>query len=386
MIKLKYVCNIYTGNSISDSDKNKYTQKNDNTIPYISTKDIDISNHEVNYENDMFIDVTLEKFKVAPKNSILMCIEGGSAGKKIALVNRDVCFVNKLCCFNDYKGDYRFLYYYLQSDIFNEMFNLNMTGLIGGVSQKVLKNLGIIYPSVKLQKKIADYLDKKCSKIDEIIKDNNIEIDLLNEYKKAIILKIVCHGINNSEYKYINIDNIDKIPTTWKLTRLKYYISIFNGKECNKSDDTSKIPVYGSGGIFAYTDNYLYNGESILFGRKGTIDKPIIVNEKFWTVDTMFYSIPKIECNLKYIYYFMKVLNWDKYILGTALPSMTQSILGEIKIPKMTLEEQNKIVEYLDKYCAKLDEVIEYRKQIIEKLEEYKKSLIYECVTGKREV
>ena len=123
-----------------------------------------------------------------------------------------------------------------------------------------------------------------------------------------------------------------------------------------------------------------------MLGRKGTIDKPIIVNGKFWTVDTMFYSIPKRECNLKYIYYFMKILNWDKYIFGTALPSMTQSILNEIKIPFLSLDEQNKIVDYLDKQCSKLDSVIDYRKQIIEKLEEYKRSLIYECVTGKREV
>ena len=82
----------------------------------------------------------------------------------------------------------------------------------------------------------------------------------------------------------------------------------------------------------------------------------------------------------------MKILNWDKYIFGTALPSMTQSILNEIKIPFLSLDEQNKIVDYLDKQCSKLDSVIDYRKQIIEKLEEYKRSLIYECVTGKREV
>ena len=242
------------------------------------------------------------------------------------------------------------------------------------------------FPNYNEQKNIANYLDKQCTKIDEIISDNNHEIELLEEYKNNIILDKVCHGLDYSEFKKINIDSIDKIPVTWGLTRLKYYISIFNGKDCNKNSDSSKIPVYGSGGVFSYTDDYLYDGESLLLGRKGTIDKPIIVNGKFWTVDTMFYSIPKRECNLKYIYYFMKTLNWDKYIFGTALPSMTQSILNEIKIPFLSLDEQNKIVDYLDKQCAKLDCVIDCRKRIIEKLEEYKRSLIYECVTGKREV
>ena len=242
------------------------------------------------------------------------------------------------------------------------------------------------FPNYNEQKNIANYLDKQCTKIDEIISDNNHEIELLEEYKNNIILDKVCHGLDYSEFKIINIDSIDKIPVTWGLTRLKYYISIFNGKDCNKNSVSSKIPVYGSGGVFSYTDDYLYDGESLLLGRKGTIDKPIIVNGKFWTVDTMFYSIPKRECNLKYIYYFMKTLNWDKYNFGTALPSMTQSILNEIKIPFLSLDEQNKIVDYLDKQCAKLDCVIDCRKRIIEKLEEYKRSLIYECVTGKREV
>ena len=106
------------------------------------------------------------------------------------------------------------------------------------------------FPNYNEQKNIANYLDKQCTKIDEIISDNNHEIELLEEYKNNIILDKVCHGLDYSEFKIINIDSIDKIPVTWGLTRLKYYISIFNGKDCNKNSVSSKIPVYGSGGVF----------------------------------------------------------------------------------------------------------------------------------------
>lgn len=330
----------------------------------------------------------ISQYKIAYKDTVIinsMNLKIGSVGYS----NYDGCvspvyYVLK----NNEKSDISFINYIFQSN-FQKYLGKYGKGILEireKISMYDILHSYIPVPSLIEQKRIASYLDKICTKIDEITSDNNREIELLEEYKNNIILDKVCHGLDYNEFKIINIDSIDKIPVTWGLTRLKYYISIFNGKDCNKNSDSSKIPVYGSGGVFSYTDDYLYDGESLLLGRKGTIDKPIIVNGKFWTVDTMFYSIPKRECNLKYIYYFMKTLNWDKYIFGTALPSMTQSILNEIKIPFLSLDEQNKIVDYLDKQCAKLDCVIDCRKRIIEKLEEYKRSLIYECVTGKREV
>ena len=99
-VKLKRFISIYTGNSISDGEKDNFTVQNEKTIPYISTKDIDSNTNKVDYFNDMYIDVTKNtKFKIANKGDILLCVEGGSAGKKIAKLDYDVCFVNKLCCF-----------------------------------------------------------------------------------------------------------------------------------------------------------------------------------------------------------------------------------------------------------------------------------------------
>ena len=116
--KIKYCCNVYTGNSIKDDEKDNYTNK-ENAIPYISTKDIEIDTNVINYDNGLYIPIDNDKFKVAPKNSSLLCVEGGSAGRKIGYTNKDVCFVNKLCCFSSDKlYNSRYLYYILQSDIF----------------------------------------------------------------------------------------------------------------------------------------------------------------------------------------------------------------------------------------------------------------------------
>lgn len=141
--RLSNVANIYTGNSISETEKKaKYT----NVVGryYIGTKDVGFDNN-VFYNNGIAIPRKYEQdFRIAPKDSILMCIEGGSAGRKIAMLNQDVCFGNKLCSFSSFVEIDRYIYYYLQSPTFIDMFNGNKTGIIGGVS--IAKVKGILIP------------------------------------------------------------------------------------------------------------------------------------------------------------------------------------------------------------------------------------------------
>ena len=108
--KFKQVSNLYTGNSIKDEEKSLY-EDSLNAIPYISTKDIDATNGYVNYENGMYTKLNNVNFRVAKKDSILMCIEGGSAGKKITYLSQDVSFVNKLCCFETISINSKYQYY-----------------------------------------------------------------------------------------------------------------------------------------------------------------------------------------------------------------------------------------------------------------------------------
>ncbi len=189
--QLKYIANIYTGNSISDSDKDKFTMS-DNAIPYISTKDIEFYTNIINYENGLYIPQENTGFKISPEKSILLCIEGGSAGKKIAYTDRKVCFVNKLCCFSCGKRySIKFLYYICQSDVFLTDFFLNITGLIGGVSVSQIKRIFINSPPLSEQTTIADYLDRKTAQIDSAIDKKETLIEKLSEYKKSLIYEAV---------------------------------------------------------------------------------------------------------------------------------------------------------------------------------------------------
>ena len=112
--RLSHIANIYTGNSISETEKkSKFTDVIGRY--YIGTKDVDFNNRII-YDNGIAIPKQYEPdFRLAPNNSILMCIEGGSAGRKIAILNQDVCFGNKLCCFSPFVGIGKYMYYYLQS-------------------------------------------------------------------------------------------------------------------------------------------------------------------------------------------------------------------------------------------------------------------------------
>ncbi|WP_455144169.1 restriction endonuclease subunit S [Brachyspira pilosicoli] len=163
------IANIYTGNSINENEKKTKYMGVTSGYCYIATKDVGFDNI-INYDNGVKIPNTDNKFRIAPKNSVLLCIEGGSAGKKISVTDKDVCFGNKLCCFSTIRVNVFFLYYYLQSPVFNLIFKENINGIIGGVSINKLKQLKIPLPPIEEQKRIVD----KINRVNEVI--NTIKI------------------------------------------------------------------------------------------------------------------------------------------------------------------------------------------------------------------
>lgn len=252
-----------------------------------------------------------------------------------------------------------------------------------------MKNISVVIPSLEEQQHIADYLDKKCAEIDGLIELQEQMIAQLSDYKQSVITEAVTKGINpDAQLVPSGIDRIGDVPEEWKVCQLKRFLLFQNGQDYKEIEvkEGDGFPVYGSGGIFTYAERYMYDGESVLFGRKGTVNRPLYVNCKFWTVDTMYYTIPKKDVNCKFMYYVATTLPFDKYSTSTALPSMTQTILGNLKVAIPAKDEQSVIVEYLDKKCGEIDNLIAVKQQKIETLKEYKKSLIFECVTGKKEI
>ena len=163
---LDSVSNLYTGNSINATEKKKYFSGVDG-INYIATKDVNFDN-TINYDNGIRIpDNYLSKFKISYFNSVLLCLEGGSAGRKIGLLKQDVCFGNKLCNLSFYYGENKFLYYFLQSPQFLSDFQKNKSGIIGGVSIKNLGNIPIPILPINEQNRITQKVEKLFEKVNQ---------------------------------------------------------------------------------------------------------------------------------------------------------------------------------------------------------------------------
>lgn len=130
----------------------------------------------------------------------------------------------------------------------------------------------------------------------------------------------------------------------WSAQKYKDALTIKYGKDHKLLED-GEIPVYGTGGVMRYVNQYLYDGESILIGRKGTIDQPKYVNEKFWTVDTLFYSEIKQNIYPLFIYQHALQVNWLGLNEATGVPSLNTTSINNVDIYLPSKEEQTKIAE-----------------------------------------
>ena len=143
------------------------------------------------------------------------------------------------------------------------------------------------------------------------------------------------------------------------------------------SGDVYKRQLYGSGGYMTSVDDFLYDGESVCIGRKGTIDKPIFLTGKFWTVDTLFYTHSFRNCLPKFLYLIFQQINWHKYNEAGGVPSLSKTTIREINVfvpveKNKELKEQQKIADCL----SSLDELIEATSRKAEILKEHKKGLM----------
>ena len=278
-----------------------------------------------------------------------------------------------------YENFYLMMWYY---NIFN---NLGDAGVRSNLNATDLLNIQIPYPPIEEQRLIAVQLNQICGTLDNTKADIEKQIEILNEYKKSVITEVVTKGLDkNVELKDSGIDWIGKIPEHWDFSRIKYFCTIGSGTDpITESGDT---PVYGSGSKSFKTCEEYKIGPTVLLGRKGTINIPQWVEGNYWNVDTAFDVKSKGNFSLRLFYYISICLDYDRYNMQTTVPSMAKGDYENMYIPIPPINEQQEIVAYLDSKCSEIDSIIETKKHQLELLEEYKKSIIYEYVTGKREV
>lgn len=214
-VRLCEVANLFTGNSVNAQEKKKnYTDLIDG-YNYIATKDVRFDS-TINYENGIKIPFNTD-FKIAKKHSSLLCIEGGSAGRKVGKVNQDVCFGNKLCSFEPIIIDQDYLFYYIQSPIFTENFTGNKSGIIGGVGINTLKALMFILPPFSEQKRIVARIGELMALVDEYEK-KEIELSKLEkEFPEKLKKSILQHAIQGKLVSQIGTEE----PASEMLKKMK---------------------------------------------------------------------------------------------------------------------------------------------------------------------
>ena len=257
---------------------------------------------------------------------------------------------------------------------------------------------------MSIQDRIATFLDSKCSEIDAISADIQKEIETLEQYKRSVITEAVTKGLNpDVEMKDSGIEWVGNVPDHWGVLANKYVMK--KRKDiCTKWNGENVLSLTMNGVIVRDLDNpvgkmpttfdgyqFVYSGNLLMCLFDYDVTPRCVGIVKNAGVTSPAYSRFELKENatLEYFYYYYLMIDFTKELLHLAKNlrhSFTEEQLGALKVPLPPLDEQKNIATYLDSKCKEIESVIASKKQQLEVLDSYKKSLIYEYVTGKKEV
>ena len=326
-------------------------------VRYLRITDIDDYGNLLENDKKSVSSPEIEKY-ILKEGDIVFARTGNSTGRTYyhEEKNGELAFAGFLIKFSldESKVNPKYLKYFTISKPYKQWVdNLSNGSTRGNINAKTFADCPIILPSRAQQ----DYLVRVFSSLEEKIQINNQINQELEVMAKTLydywFVQFDFPDQNGKPYKssggkmVYNPELKREIPEGWGVEKLKYFLTIKNGKDHKHLQD-GKFAVYGSGGIMRTVADYLYSGESILFPRKGTLNNVMYVNEEFWTVDTMFYSEVNKNNSALYVFYSVKDIDFNKLNTGTGVPSMTSSILYDLNIivpEENILEKFNTIVK-----------------------------------------
>lgn len=269
-----------------------------------------------------------------------------------------------------------------------------------------LKSIFIPLPPLLEQQRIANYLDKQCAIMDKLAENLQQQIEKLKEYKQSVITEAVTKGLDhNAAMKDSEIEWIGEIPKNWSINKIKYVCTInpkishpcynivsYVPMECVKNGymESKEISVsHISSGLTIFSNNDIIMAKVTPCFENGNIAIATDLTNGLAYGSSELFVFRVITANLKYIFYLLQNDKFKDYakstMVGTGgLKRVSPNFINSLSIPFPPLLEQQRIANYLDKRCEEIDKLIKIKQEKIDKLSEYKKSLIYECVTGKR--
>ena len=401
----------------------------DEGIPFISAEAISSGSGLINFSNKRgYISEDYYKEcckKYTPQVDDIYMIKSGATTGRVAYVSKDIDFKftiwSPLAVFraNKQLSYPKYIYYFLLSDSYQKQIETKWSyGTQQNIGMRNIEKLFVCIPPLSEQKEIADYLDAKCAKIDDFIAKQKTVIEKLKEYKQSVITEAVTKGLNPAApMKTSGVEWIGDFPEKWNVFRIKN-VAFLKGRigwQGLKSDE------YQEDGPFLVTGKDFKNGKidwmscvhiteerfdeapeihirenDLLITKDGTVGKVAIAKNCPLKVSLnsgvlLIRSKNNSVFDQKFLYYvlcsnifwmwFLSTLNGNSTIIH-----LYQEDFSNFSFSLPPLSEQKEIADYLDAKCAKIDAFIAKKQTVIEKMTEYKKSLIYECVTGKREI
>lgn len=272
------------------------------------------------------------------------------------------------------------------------------------------ENIYIILPSFVEQQRIADFLDEKCAEINNLASDIEKQIEILEKYKKSVISETVTKGLDpDVEMKDSGIEWIGDIPQAWDTIKIGHIFSLRNDKNTLPEDKVQLLSLYTGIGVFPTGSEYTKasgNHAQTVEGYKIVKKNDIVVNIILAWMGALGISdydgvvspaydvyIPNMEKIIPHYFHYVfrtSGIAGECYKYGRGIMLMRwrtySSEFRQIQVPYPSLIEQKKIADYLDEKCNEIDILIKNKQKQLKTLEQYKKSLIYEYVTGKKEV
>ena len=406
-VRLGEVCQMYTGDSIAESEKNAKYRGLTNGFSYIGTKDISFNN-QIDYDNGVRIPFE-NTFRRAYKGSVLMCIEGGSAGRKIAVTNREVRFGNKLCNFNAERISNRYIYFYLQSPAFQKSFSNNVTGMIGGVSLRRMNSILFPLPPLAEQKRTVEKLDELLSEVDELAKDERKLVELEEAFPRRMKNSLLQAAIQGKLTKQLPSDGDARdllrkirtktakllaekkikaektlpsvtddeipfdLPDNWCWCRLGEVCEMYTGNSIAESEKKAKYLGLTDGFSYIGTKDISFNNQidydngvripfennfrrakknSVLMCIEGgSAGRKIAVTNQDVCFGNKLCNFNSEEISNRYIYFYLQSSSFKKFFVDNVtgiIGGVSLKRLNLIPLPLPSLAEQKRIVESLE--------------------------------------
>ena len=370
---------------------------------------------------------TLDGYKICQEGDIVQNIM--LAWKRATgMSNYEGLISPAYCIYRPFKGvDSKYYHYLFRTDVYADLFKQFSTGIIDSrlrLYPAKFLSLKYAYPPKSTQQRIASYLDKKCNKIEETIQNQRQVIEKLKAYKQSLITEAVTGKIKiqngkvcgkYESYKDSGVEYLGKIPSNWNIKRLRYIGKCQNGISKGGEFFGSGYPFVSYGDVYnnltlpetvsgliestpEEQENYSVMAGDIFFTRTSeTIEEVGFTSVCLKTIEKATFAgfVIRVRPFTEELvpdyskYYFSSDAHRRFFVKEMNLvtrASLSQDLLKRLPILIPSKDEQKEIADYLDKKCTSIDAAIEQKQKLIEKLTEYKKSLIYECVTGKKEI